>query len=54
MPFPKYVPPMGIYETLYAFLAAYGSPMGIRAHIRGASSSLAPTSCPAVRRFQLR
>ncbi len=28
MPFLKYVPPMGIYETLYAFLAAYGSPMG--------------------------
>ncbi len=28
MAFLKYVPPMGIYETLYAFLAAYGSPMG--------------------------
>ncbi len=28
MPFLKYVPPMGIYETLYAFLAAFGRPMG--------------------------
>jgi len=28
MAFLKYVPPMGIYETLYAFLAAYGKPMG--------------------------
>lgn len=28
MSFLKYVPPMGIYETLYAFLAAFGRPMG--------------------------
>lgn len=28
MAFLKYVPPMGIYETLYAFLAAFGRPMG--------------------------
>lgn len=28
MAFLKYVPPMGIYETLYAFLAAFGKPMG--------------------------
>ena len=28
MAFLKYVPPMGIYETLYAFLAAYGRAMG--------------------------
>lgn len=28
MPFLKYVPPMGIYETLYAFLEAYGRAMG--------------------------
>jgi aminotransferase len=28
MTFLKYVPPMGIYETLYAFLASYGHPMG--------------------------
>ncbi len=28
MPFLRYVPPMGIYETLYAFLAAFGRPMG--------------------------
>ncbi|MBI3450374.1 MAG: pyridoxal phosphate-dependent aminotransferase [Acidobacteria bacterium] len=28
MGFLRYVPPMGIYETLYAFLAAFGTPMG--------------------------
>ncbi len=28
MAFLRYVPPMGIYETLYAFLAAFGKPMG--------------------------
>jgi aminotransferase len=28
MAFLRYVPPMGIYETLYAFLAAFGQPMG--------------------------
>jgi aspartate/methionine/tyrosine aminotransferase len=28
MTFLKYVPPMGIYETLYAFLAAFGRAMG--------------------------
>jgi aminotransferase len=28
MAFLKYVPPMGIYETLYAFLRAFGRPMG--------------------------
>ena len=28
MAFLKYVPPMGIYETLYAFLAAVGKAMG--------------------------
>ena len=28
MAFLKYVPPMGIYETLYAFLAAFGKAMG--------------------------
>lgn len=28
MTFLQYVPPMGIYETLYAFLAAFGRPMG--------------------------
>jgi len=28
MPFLRYVPPMGIYETLYAFLGAFGVPMG--------------------------
>lgn len=28
MPFLRYVPPMGIYETLYAFQAAFGSYMG--------------------------
>ncbi|HQZ18861.1 MAG TPA: hypothetical protein PLD86_18450, partial [Vicinamibacteria bacterium] len=28
MAFLKYVPPMGIYETLYSFLAAFGKPMG--------------------------
>jgi aminotransferase len=28
MPFLRYMPPMGIYETLYAFLRSYGRPMG--------------------------
>ena len=28
MPFLRYVPPMGIYETLYAFLATFGRSMG--------------------------
>ena len=28
MPFLRYVPPMGIYETLYAFLRSFGRPMG--------------------------
>jgi aspartate/methionine/tyrosine aminotransferase len=28
MSFLRYVPPMGIYETLYAFQAAFGRPMG--------------------------
>ena len=28
MAFLKYVPPMGIYETLYAFLRSFGRPMG--------------------------
>ena len=28
MAFLKYMPPMGIYETLYAFLRAFGRPMG--------------------------
>ena len=28
MAFLKYVPPMGIYETLYAFVAAFGKTMG--------------------------
>lgn len=28
MAFLRYVPPMGIYETLYAFLSAFGSAMG--------------------------
>lgn len=28
MPFLRYVPPMGIYETLYAFLRSFGHPMG--------------------------
>jgi aspartate/methionine/tyrosine aminotransferase len=28
MPFLRFVPPMGIYETLYAFLSAFGRPMG--------------------------
>src|SRR4030095_6147893 len=28
MPYLRYVPPMGIYETLYAFLGAFGRPMG--------------------------
>lgn len=28
MPFLRYFPPMGIYETLYAFLRSFGRPMG--------------------------
>src|SRR5688572_24495371 len=28
MSYLRYVPPMGIYETLYAFLGAFGRPMG--------------------------
>jgi aspartate/methionine/tyrosine aminotransferase len=28
MPFLRYFPPMGIYETLYAFLHSFGRPMG--------------------------
>jgi aspartate/methionine/tyrosine aminotransferase len=28
MPFLRHLPPMGIYETLYAFLRAFGHPMG--------------------------
>ena len=28
MPFLRTFPPMGIYETLYAFLSAFGKPMG--------------------------
>ncbi len=28
MSFLRYVPPMGIYETLYAFLESFGSTMG--------------------------
>src|SRR5262245_50612913 len=31
MPLLRYVPPMGIYETLYAFQEAFGRPMGAEA-----------------------